>query len=115
MVGPIEIILMTFEPFWILAVPLWVLWSVVYAIQVSDEVFLIAHENGIYKYDHDGFSFSLWLPDVEADVLTYDDLRQYVYVANGEKVFMYNYNNNTQVQEVLLPYEVLNLLVQYNK
>jgi len=86
-----------------------------HVVQISEEIYLVAHENGIYKYDHDGYSWSLWLDDVEADVLTYDDLRQFVYIANGEKVMVYNYNNFAQIQEISLPYEVLNLHVQYNK
>lgn len=83
-------------------------------VQISEKVFLIAHENGIYKYDYNTFSISMWLPGVDADVMVYDELRQYVYYAVDERVYLYRYSDAALLQEVTLPNEVLNLLVQYN-
>jgi len=86
-----------------------------HAVQVSEEVFLIGHDKGIYKYDHDIFSLSLWLANAEMDALAFDDLRQIIYFADGKKVYAYRYSDASLLQEIDLPYRVLNLLIQYNK
>jgi len=84
-------------------------------VQVSANVFLISHENGIYRYNHATGSLTIWLPGVDADALAYDDLRQYVYYAADAKVFLHRYPDADMLQEIVLPYPVLNLHVQYNK
>ncbi len=83
-------------------------------VEVSTGRYLIGHENGIYLYDYKDASTSFWLAGVNVDVLVYDDLRQYVYYAVENEVFVHRFSDAALLQQVLLPYEVANLLIQYN-
>ena len=83
-------------------------------VQISSNVFLISHENGIYQYNHETKTVIAWLTGVEADVIAYDDLRQLVYFSEDEKVYVCRVTDAVTVQEITLPYEILNLHIQYN-
>jgi len=83
-------------------------------VQVSSNIFLISHENGIYQYNHETKNVITWLPGVEADAITYDDLRQLVYFSEDQKVYVCRLSDAVAVQEITLPYEVLRLHIQYN-
>jgi len=82
--------------------------------EVSTGRYLIGHENGIYLYNHNDASMSLWLSGISVDVLVYDDLSQYVYYAVENEVYVHRFSDAALLQQVLLPYEVANLLIQYN-
>ena len=86
-----------------------------HAVKVSSNVFLIAHENGIYKYDHSARALTLWLSGADAGALAFDDLRQFVYLSTDNTVYIYRYDDAALLQEVIMPHEVLNILMQYNK
>lgn len=83
-------------------------------VEISTGRYLIGHENGIYLYNRNDASTSIWMAGVEVDVLVYDDLRQYVYLAKENEVFMHRFNDAALLQQVFLPYEVSNLLIQYS-
>jgi len=85
-----------------------------HVVRVTSAAYLLSHEQGIYLYDHDDASLVLWLDNTDVDAMAYDDLRQYVYLANGEKVLVYRYSDAVLLQEITLPYPVLKLLIQYN-
>lgn len=85
------------------------------AAQISEEIILIGHEDGIYLYDHSSNSLSPWLSGIEAEVMAFDDQRQLVYISSGEKVYAYSYPGSKLLHETTLPFGVLNILVQYNK
>lgn len=82
-------------------------------VEISSGRYLIGHENGIYLYNHSNASMSIWLQGVSVDVLVYDDLRQYVYYAVENEIFVHRFSDAALLQQVLLPYEVANLLIQY--
>ncbi|MCK5764891.1 MAG: hypothetical protein KAH26_02855, partial [Bacteroidales bacterium] len=83
-------------------------------VQISSNVFLVSHENGIYQYNHETKTVTAWLTGVEADAIAYDDLRQLVYFSEDEKVYVCRFSDAVTVQEITLPYEVLKLHIQYN-
>ena len=83
-------------------------------VQISSCVFLISHENGIYQYNHETRTVTPWLQGTAADAIAYDDLRQLVYYSVDEKIYVRRFGDAALMDEIAMPYTVLNLHIQYN-
>ena len=84
------------------------------AVQISTGNYLISHDKGLYHYIHASKTLIELLPSVEVDAMAYDYTRQLLYFAEVEKISVYRVDNAEIIDEIILPYPVLDLHIQYN-
>lgn len=83
--------------------------------QIAPATYLISHDAGIYQYVHSTGALSEWLVGADVDAMAFDRVRQLLYYAEDGIVKLRRIGDAALLQETGLPYEVLNLHVQYNK
>jgi hypothetical protein len=85
------------------------------AVQMSSAVFLISHDDGIYSYNLDSKTVSPFIPGLEANAMVYDVVDKLLYVAVDNSIKIFNDAGMEGDDEIILPYTLLNLHLQYNK
>jgi hypothetical protein len=84
-------------------------------VNTTERTYLFSMDQAIYRYDQEQPMITTWKSGIEAHVLVYDDLRQLLYAAEGNRLILYSYPDGLMLQEVILPFEIVNLHIQYNR
>jgi hypothetical protein len=84
------------------------------AVQISTGNYLISHDKGIYHYIHASKTLVELLPGVDANAIAYDHTRLLLYFAENEKISVYSFDLDMIVDEIMLPYPVVRLHIQFN-
>jgi hypothetical protein len=87
--------------------------TILYAVDTAGN-YLISHDTGIYHYIHASKTLVELLPGVDANAIAYDHTRLLLYFAENEKISVYRVDNAEIIDEIILPYPVLDLHIQYN-
>ncbi|HSG68681.1 MAG TPA: hypothetical protein VK994_08240 [Bacteroidales bacterium] len=84
------------------------------AVKINANEYLIAHSEGIYRYNYVTGYISFWQPDKDIDHMAYDYTRSLLYCSEGNVIRVFNVNDASLVKEISLPYPVYALHIQYN-
>jgi hypothetical protein len=89
--------------------------SVLSAIVIDENTFLIGHETGVSKYTYNPNSLTDYLPAVAASFIRYEPLSNLVILSQANTVKFYNYSNASLVNSVTASSEIKSLSLLYNK
>ncbi|MEN8226131.1 MAG: hypothetical protein ABFS05_12310 [Bacteroidota bacterium] len=84
------------------------------AVKISPDDYLIALDEGIYHYSYASGYISAWRPDIDVEIMAFDETRMLLYCAKGHNVTVFRADNGDLVQEIEMPYPVYDLHIQYN-
>lgn len=85
------------------------------ALQVDEDTYLIALDNGIYKYQYSVNSLTSYLSGENATIIKYDALNSEVYSCSGSQINVYDYSSHTLINTINLNDSVLDFQFLYNK
>jgi len=85
------------------------------ALQIDGNAYLIALDDGIYKYQYANNSLTAYLPGVYAITLKYDVLNSEVYINTGTQINVYDYSTHTLINTIPSADPILDFQFLYNK
>jgi hypothetical protein len=85
------------------------------AIRINSNEFIIAHENAIYKYEYNVNSLTTFIAISGSSDIAYDETKKLLFVANGNQLRIYNYQNGSLNSVVNCPENIKRICIWYNK
>jgi hypothetical protein len=85
------------------------------ALQIDANTYLVALDDGIYKYQYANNSLTSYLPGEIATTFKYDDLNSEVYICTGTQILVYDYSTHTLINTIPSADTILDFQFLYNK
>ncbi|MFN7014359.1 MAG: hypothetical protein ACK4ON_08845 [Bacteroidia bacterium] len=85
------------------------------AIRINSNEFIIAHDNAIYKYEYNINSLTTFIAISGSSDIAYDETKKLLFVANGNQLRIYNYQNGSLNSVVNCPENIKRICIWYNK
>jgi hypothetical protein len=85
------------------------------AVKYNSNIFFIAHQNAVYKYEYSINSLTTFINVANAMDLVYDSIGDVLFVVSGNQVRIYNAQNGGLMGSFNAPETIIKTLVWYNK
>lgn len=85
------------------------------ALKINGNEFIIAHDNAIYKYVYNVNSLTTFINISGSNDIAYDSVNNLLFVANGNQVRIYNYQNGNLSSVINCPENICKITLWYNK
>ena len=82
---------------------------------VSETVFLLGTENGIYKFNYSPQNYTLFKAGIKASQLVYDPVTSQVLAAEGKQFYAYDINSGLLVQSKAAADTIVDIDPYYNR
>ena len=83
--------------------------------QIDENNFLIAYQNSIYSYNYNNNSSNLYIDNISATQIVYEELNSRIFIAENNRIYIYDYSSATFIKEVQLTQNILGINLLYNK
>ena len=83
-------------------------------VQIDENAYIIAHENGLFKYQYNNNSLTDYSAIV-AKSLKYEELASEIYACTTHEIKILKYNSNTLVNNIMVADSIVSFELLYNK
>jgi hypothetical protein len=81
---------------------------------LAEGEYLIATTAGLYRYSYGSNSIFEWYPGLEVDFLQFEEMKNIIWAASGQMVFIIDLSSAEIINELQLPYVILSMHLQYS-
>ncbi len=83
--------------------------------QIDEDNFLIAYQNSIYSYNYYNNSSNLYIENITAFQMVYENLNSRIFISESDKIFIYDYSSASLVAEIPIAQNIFGINLLYNK
>ena len=84
-------------------------------VKINDDKFLFSTNNGLFLYDGNYLGHAIYINDILADYLIYEELNKSIYCLKGNEVTVLNSDDYSTINTFTLPGKATKILFEYNK
>lgn len=84
-------------------------------VKIGADKFIFSTNNSLYKYDRNYLGHAIYINDIMADYLIYEELNEMLYCINNNQVKVLNLGDYSVINTFVLPENVIKIIFEYNK